>query len=115
MADDIVTWLRNAASRCTHGNERYYNGPEGIETYFKDFCVLCVSWREAAEEIERLRRGEKKVFPPLLHHNGHLEVVKRDGMFGVMLLIDGWYVDKGEAHAVMCDHWSLALEEARRG
>ena len=56
VADDIVTWLRNAASRCTHGNERYYNGPEGIETYFKDFCVLCVSWREAAEEIERLRR-----------------------------------------------------------
>jgi len=55
VTDDIVTRLRNLADRCTHGNERYYNGPEGIETYFKDSCGRCVSWKEAADEIERLR------------------------------------------------------------
>ncbi len=82
-----------------------------IACYFDDADVF----RRAKETIVRLRRGEKKVFPTLLHHNGHLEVVERDGSFGVMLLIDGWYADKGEAHAVMCDHWSLALEEARHG
>ena len=96
MRGDIVDELRHAimADRC----------PWDVTVY-----------ERAIDEIERLRRGEKKVFPPLLHHNGHLEVVERDGLFGVVLLVDGWYVDKGEAHAVMCDHWSLALEEARRG
>jgi len=47
--------LRNLADRCTHGNERYYHGPEGIETYFKKACQVCVSWKEAADEIEQLR------------------------------------------------------------
>jgi len=55
MSDDIVTRLRAKASRCTHGNERHYHGPEGIETYFKESCGLCGSWDEAAAEIERLR------------------------------------------------------------
>ncbi len=53
--DDIVTRLRNLVGRCTHGNERFYNGPEGIETYFKESCGVCVSWSDAANEIERLK------------------------------------------------------------
>ncbi len=55
MSSDIVTRFRAAADRCTHGNERFYNGPEGTETYFKDSCELCVSWKKAADEIEQLR------------------------------------------------------------
>jgi hypothetical protein len=55
MTDDIVTRMRVKASRCTHGNERYYNGPEGIDAYLIDTCSWCYSWNEAADEIERLR------------------------------------------------------------
>lgn len=55
MTDDIVTRMRVKASRCTHGNERYYNGPEGIDAYLIDTCSWCYSWNEAADEIERLQ------------------------------------------------------------
>ena len=50
--------------------------------------------------------------PPLLHHKGHLEVVERDGRFGVMLFIDGWYVDRDDADEVMRHHWVHVLKEA---
>ena len=59
--EDIVTRLRNLVGRCTHGNERFYNGPEGIETYFKESCGLCGSWDEAVAEIERLREENKRL------------------------------------------------------
>jgi hypothetical protein len=59
MTDDIVTRFRSAADRCTHGNERFYNGPEGIEMYFEKSCILCVSWREAADIIEQLRENDE--------------------------------------------------------
>jgi hypothetical protein len=56
MSIDITTRFRTAASKCTHGNEQFYNGPEGIEVYFRNTCGLCNSWTEAANEIDKLRK-----------------------------------------------------------
>lgn len=60
MADDIVTRLRWNVEHCQHGNQRYYNGPEGIEVRFATSCSNCEAWRDCADEIERLREKLKQ-------------------------------------------------------
>jgi hypothetical protein len=98
VADDIVTRFRTAATCCNHGY------PNGLGDSFPapTSCARCASFKEAADEIERLRAV-------LLPYQVAYGAVIAAGTAAVEATASGHWVRDWWARAI------AAWEEVRRG
>lgn len=106
MADDITSELRIVA--------------ESAAVSVADWSDLM---REAADEIERLRRIMTVEAPYALtwhvekpnRYRSGLELQQdRDGWWSIVLFVDGAYRERSKAEAIMRDVWAESLADACR-